>query len=153
MAADDVERITVVTHPRWLKVCDIKEPRTGLEVKFSYAHLAAMVVKRIDTASDRTYTDGLAADPSLRSLAKRVVVSPDETLNDTTARVTVDVKGGRPVSRSHDLAAPQAEDALERGLRAKAAGLLGREAAERLWGGVGDIERLSARDLGGLLAG
>ena len=33
-------------NPRWLKVCDIKKPRTGLEAKFSYAMVTAMTLGR-----------------------------------------------------------------------------------------------------------
>ena len=36
--AEGVDEAVVYTHPRWLSVCNIPEPRTGLEVKFSYRH-------------------------------------------------------------------------------------------------------------------
>ena len=32
---DDIKSFSLSTNPRWLAVCDIKRPRTGLEVKFS----------------------------------------------------------------------------------------------------------------------
>ncbi len=150
--AKDVEKITIVTHPRWLKVCDIKQPRTGLEVKFSYVHLAAMAIKNIDTSADTTYTDALADSSELKAFAKRVVVDTDELLNDTTAHVTVTLKSGTVISTSHDLLAPIADDVLEFGLRAKATGLLGGESAERIWSAVAKIESISARDIGRMLA-
>lgn len=150
--ANVIEKITVVTHPRWLKVCDIKQPRTGLEVKFSYVHLAAMVMKNIDTSADTTYTDALAGNAELKALAKHVVIDTDESLNDTTARVTIALKSGETISTSHDLSATIADEALEQGLRTKATGLLGGETAERMWSAVVQIENTSARDIGRLLA-
>jgi 2-methylcitrate dehydratase PrpD len=59
LVSRDVTQIEVRTHPRWLRVCDLKEPRTGLEAKFSYALLAAMVLEELDTSSERTFCDAL----------------------------------------------------------------------------------------------
>jgi 2-methylcitrate dehydratase PrpD len=148
--ARDVKRVAVYTHPRWLLVCDIKEPRTGLEAKFSYVHLAAMVMSGIDTASEKTYTDALAADADLRQLARRVDVVGDESLGDLAARVAIDLEGGR-VEVVHDLANPLPLDVLERGLRAKAKGLVGAAVADKLWAAIPMLDRLSARDLASLL--
>jgi 2-methylcitrate dehydratase PrpD len=146
-AADEVKRITVATHPRWLKVCDIKEPRTGLEAKFSYAHLAAMVLSGVETSSEKVYTDALCEDDALRDLARRVEVVGDETLSDTVARVSVSFADGRTLDVTHDLAERLPMDLLERGLRNKAKGLLGVADAEMLWSGISNLDRLSARDL------
>lgn len=148
---DHVRRIEVATHPRWLRVCDVKEPRTGLEVKFSYVHLAAMVLSGIDTASEKTYVDQLCADAGLKRLAALVAVSGDESLSDTGARVSVSLTDGRKLELFHDLASRIPADTLERGLRGKARGLLGDAAAERIWSGISGISSLSARELAGML--
>ncbi|MFO1056798.1 MAG: hypothetical protein U1E53_07495 [Dongiaceae bacterium] len=148
-----VTGVTVATHPRWLRVCDVKAPRTGLEAKFSYVLLAAMVLHGIDTAADRTYTDALCRDPALLALAARVAVTGDESLADTASRVEIALAGGERIAAAHDLAAAIPEAVLESGLRGKARGLLGEAAAERLWSAVTGLDRLSARDLGALLAG
>ncbi|MFN3525683.1 MAG: MmgE/PrpD family protein, partial [Paracoccus sp. (in: a-proteobacteria)] len=75
IAPGDVARISVQTAPRWLRVCDIKQPRTGLEVKFSYGWLAGMVLTGRATGDDRVYADELAADVDLAGLAARVEVT------------------------------------------------------------------------------
>jgi 2-methylcitrate dehydratase PrpD len=152
LAAEAVARITVATNPRWLRVCDIKQPRTGLEAKFSYGLLAAMVIAGIDTAAERTYDDALCRDPALQALAGRTAVAGDESLSDTETRVVVELGGGKRIEVAHDLAAALPDAVLESGLRDKAKGLLGAAMAERLWSAVADIERLSAADLGALLA-
>ena len=36
-----ISAIEVVTHPRWLTVCHIPEPQTGLQLKFSYRAIVA----------------------------------------------------------------------------------------------------------------
>ena len=147
VSGDDVESITVTTHPRWLKVCDIKQPRTGLEVKFSYVHLAAMVAYGVDTSSEKIFTDALAIDAKLINLAKRVKVVTDESYNDTTQSVVIKLTSGQSQSIRHDLSdrVPMVE--LEAGLRNKANGLLESTQAEKLWTGIAEIEKLSAADL------
>ena len=152
-SARELSCITVFTHPRWLKVCDIKEPRTGLEAKFSYAHLAAMVVSGVDTSSDKIYTAAIADNEDLRKLAARVEVVGDERLGDMAARVVIRFEADKGVEVSHDLASRLPLDVLERGLRSKASGLLGADPAEKLWANVSALDRLSAGELARLLNG
>lgn len=150
-AGDQVEHIAVLTHPRWLDVCDIKAPRSGLEVKFSYVHLAAMVLSGIDTSSEKIYDDRLCTNPGLQRLAARVTVAGEAALGDTAAHVVITLKGGKMLRLSHDLATRLAPEVLERGLSSKAAGLLGAAAAEQLWAAIAAIDGLSARSLAQLL--
>ena len=151
VSGDDVESITVTTHPRWLKVCDIKQPRTGLEVKFSFVHLAAMVAYGVDTSSEKIFTDALAEDAKLIDLAKRVKVATDASYNDTTQSVAIKLKSGQSQSVRHDLSDRVPVFELEAGLRNKAHGLLGRAGAEKLWAGISEIEKLFAADIAKLL--
>ena len=148
-----VKAVHLRVNPRWLKVCDIKAPRTGLEVKFSYAWLAAMVLAGADTAADRTYGDALASDPNLAALAARVTVAGDASLSDTATALELVTTDGRSIRVAHDLAAPLPTEAIARGLRAKADALLGGEEAGRLWALVAAIGRHSAREIGAALRG
>ncbi len=152
LAAAAVRRIEVHTHPRWLRVCDIKKPRTGLEAKFSYSLLASMVLNGLDTASEKTFCDALCTDPALESLAARVIVSGDERLSETETRVSLECGGDEPITSAHDLAAPMSAEMIESKLRAKARGLLGETEAETLWAAVSDLDTRSARDLARLLS-
>ena len=153
IAPGNIERIRVLTHPRWLRVCDIKAPRTGLEVKFSYAFLAAMVMQGVDTAAETSYRDVLCRDPGLSSLAARVEVAGKEALSDTQCEVAIELAGGEHIESAHDLATALPEEVLEAGLRRKARGLLGEATADKLWSTVAALDRASARDLGALLSG
>ena len=145
-----VAGITLRTNPRWLSVCDIKAPRTGLEVKFSYVWLAAMVLSGMQTASDRTYTDALTTDPALAGFAGKVVVQGDAGVTDMQAAGEIVLTDGTVLRFAHDLAARLPSDVLERSLRDKARGLIGAE-GETLWQAVARMDTLSARDLGRLL--
>ena len=147
LTVDRVAAIHLRTSPRWLSVCDIKAARTGLEVKFSYNWLAGMVLSGIPTSADRTYTDALAADPSLASFAGKITVTGDATVSDMQATGEVVLTDGAVLPFVHDLAAALNTDVLERSLRAKATGLLGAE-ADQLWQTVAHLDALSASDLG-----
>lgn len=116
-----MERVAAIhprTSPRWLSVCDIKAPRTGPEVKFSYIWLAGMVLLGIPTSSDRTYTDALAAGPSLAAFAGKITVTADATVSDMLATGEVVLTDGAMLPFAHDLAAALNTDVLERCLRA-----------------------------------
>jgi 2-methylcitrate dehydratase PrpD len=149
----DVERATLTVHPRWLRVCNLEQPRTGLEAKFSYRLTAAMALSGIDTGALATYTDGACADPALVALRDRVRVATDDTLPDTAARVTVQLRSGPTLQRTHDLDAELPLSAQQLKLRRKAAGLLGPAAADGLWQAIEGAPGLSARALAEALIG
>jgi 2-methylcitrate dehydratase PrpD len=148
----NVRRVEVRTHPRWLRVCDIKKPRTGLEAKFSYALIASMVLEGADTSSEKTFNDALCSDPALERLAARVVVIGDDRLGETEARVSIECRSDQQFVSSHDLAVRMPEEVVERKLRTKARGLLGEIEADRLWTAVSHLDDRSARNLAELLS-
>jgi 2-methylcitrate dehydratase PrpD len=146
LPAERVAAIRLRTSPRWLSVCDIKTPRTGLEVKFSYAWLAGMVLSGIATSSDRSYTDALAQDAALTDFAQRITVTGDAAVGDMQALGQVETVDGQIIPFAHDLAARQPLDQLQAALRAKADGLIGVERAGQLWAGA-----QTAQDLGRMM--
>jgi 2-methylcitrate dehydratase PrpD len=146
----DVRTIKLRVSPRWLKVCDIKAPRTGLEVKFSYAWLAGMILCGIDTASEASYADSLCSDTALASFARRVEVAGDAAVTDTATVGTIEMASGNEIPIAHDIAGRLAPDVVEEGLRRKAAGMLGKPQAERIWKAVNG-KGVAASELGHLL--
>lgn len=147
VAAGRIARIELRTNPRWLSVCDLKSPRTGLEVKFSYALLAAMALHGVSTAADRSYTDAICADRALIETAQRVHVKGDEQLSDTAVVVNIVLKSDERLEFTDDLASPLPNATLEAGLRRKANALLGGAVAEALWFSIASLETISARKL------
>lgn len=146
----DVAQIQLRTNPRWLTVCDIKTPRTGLEVKFSYAWLAGMALRGDATGSERIYTDALATDPQLAKFAARVSVIGDAGVTDMQAVGEITFDDGRTLPFAHDLASPISLDTLERSLRTKAEALLG-PAGGSLCDRLTSLDGLDANALGALL--
>ncbi|QGX98352.1 MmgE/PrpD family protein [Roseovarius faecimaris] len=148
---DAVEEVALRTNPRWLKVCDIKLPRTGLEVKFSYAWLAGMALRGDGTGDDRAYTDALASDGALAAFARRVRVTGDETVSDLQAEGQLRFRDGTVVPLSHDLADEIPQEVLARRLRQKAEALLGARGGA-LWDMADRLDQCPARAIGAQLA-
>ncbi|MCF3932420.1 MmgE/PrpD family protein [Acuticoccus sp. M5D2P5] len=146
-----IERIDINVNPRWLDVCDIKAPRTGLEAKFSYCVLAGMVVNDISTAADDAYTEAVCVDPAVTAIAHHVFVTGDPSISDTATTGQIVLGGGETIAIAHDLADRLPVDILENGLRTKAETLLGKAAAEAIWSSVDSIDVRSAQDIGHLL--
>lgn len=133
-----VEDVVVTTHPRWLTVCNIPVPATGLEVKFSYAHVAAMALSGVPTGALESFSDAVATDPALVALAAKVRVEADEAIPETATRVQVNGQ-----EAAFDLDAPIPLDLRQEKLLAKARALLGTE-ADRLWASIEDGPVLGA---------
>lgn len=147
---DEVAGLVIHTNPRWLRVCDIKQPRTGLEVKFSYNWLAGMTIRGDRTGDDRVYQDSLAEDEALSTFAGKVEVVGDDALTDMQARGVLTLKDGTTVALYHDLDADLPEKVLAGKLREKALAAIGERGA-RLWERFSDLKGKSARDVGGTL--
>ncbi len=118
----DVEKITLKVDPGHLKVCDIPEPKTGLEIKFSIRHLAAMALGGEDTAALGTYSDEMANRSVYREGSRRVTLDtiplPQEHRHG--AAVAIVLKDGRELLAETNVGIP-ASDVAAQGekLRAK----------------------------------
>ncbi len=147
LANEDIVRLQLRVAPRWLRVCDNKQPRTGLEVKFSYAWLAGMVVTGRDTSSDRTFENSLCSDPALAGFAERVEVTGDPNVGDMETDGRIETADGQHIDFTYDLASPMDRSQLQAGLRAKAAGLVGKDVSETIWTATNTLKSTSARSL------
>ena len=145
--ADDLREIRVEIAPRWQNVCDIKAPSTGLEIKFSYAFIAAMVLRGIDLAAYESYLDSHCNDADLVALADKVTVVGNDKIADSAARVTIYSRDDNTHSQDFDLLTPIDPAHLSTRLQAKATAIIGGAAAGDLWSLIDDLENVSASDL------
>jgi len=150
LTLDDISAFSLATNPRWLAVCDIKRPRTGLEVKFSYSWLAGMTLRGDDTGNDRLFTDSIAGDAELAAFAERVSVAGDDELTDLQARGEISLADGRAIPVWFDLADPFAPEVLAEKLQRKSSTIIG-EASAAIWDLHPRLGQLGARDIAGAL--
>lgn len=147
LAPDEIAEIRLKTAPRGRNVCAISRPRTGLEARFSYAWLAALVITGRDTAAEHSFAGALVMDAGLARLAACVSVRGDPGLTDMQAQGVLRLASGRELPFSHGLAAVLPHEALGAALLGKARALLG-PLADTLWQDVQGLGSLSARALG-----
>ena len=146
ISLDDISAFSLSTNPRWLAVCDIKRPRTGLEVKFSYNWLAGMTLRGDDTGDDRLFTDSIAGDPELGRFAERISVTGDDELTDLQARGEISLTDGRSIPVWFNLADPFAPEVLAEKLQRKSSTIIG-EAGAAIWDLHPRLGQLGARDI------
>jgi len=97
LTADMIDRIEVSVHPRVMLVTAIKDPKTGLEAKFSVYHAAAVAL--VDgAAGEQQFSDESVRVPAIMELRKRVVPTVDPTIGKEQARVTILLKNGKQLA-------------------------------------------------------
>ena len=131
--AERIEAIKIRTHPRWMSVCNIAAPKTGLEVKFSYAHTGAMTLLRHGTGAIANFSDAVARDKDICALRNRIDVVEDDSLSETQSLITLTLVSGEVRRLRHDLMAPMTLEARSDKLRTKVRALLGDARAAALW--------------------
>ncbi|MDH5738225.1 MAG: MmgE/PrpD family protein, partial [Gammaproteobacteria bacterium] len=110
IAPSDVDKILLKVDQGHFSVCNIQEPATGLEAKFSLRFTAAMILHGLNTASISDFSDTIVADAALVSTRDRVEV---EAFTDTPAaqsgysRVRVLLKDGRVFEKDWNVAVPE----------------------------------------------
>lgn len=141
---ESIENIEIRVHQRWLDVCDIPEPTTGLEAKFSYRMTSAMVLHRHDTAAITTFDDALCESLELVALRDKVLAIADERMNETQATVTITLATGEAITAYHDLADPMSYEQRAQKVKAKAATLLGQAMTEQCWAIINNMDEETA---------
>ena len=146
---EDIQAVSVDVIKTALTVCDIQEPKTGLESKFAIRHLVCAALRGDDTSGIDRYTDAFATDPQLVTARDRVTLNtpPENAALRIAARVHVTTSDGTQHSQHFDAAElPADTDQQWHRLFAKARSLLGDEAAEELVDALDGLEDADAID-------
>ena len=122
---DDIAEVEIRVDPGHFKVCNIQEPATGLEAKFSLRFTAAMALAGLETASIGAFTDELTCDGQLVALRDRVQVKAHGTPTPDSI-VTIRTGDGAEYTRACNVAIPMTDlDAQWHKLEAKFEALVG----------------------------
>ena len=134
-------------------VCNIPEPRTGLECKFSLRMTVAMALAGEDTFQENLFSDHTARREDLVALRRCVTVSPDVVGEGSV--VEIELRDGRTLEHRVDLMKPEmdlvAQQArIERKFRHLAEPAVGAAVASRI---IETCRNLEAEpDVSGLMA-
>jgi 2-methylcitrate dehydratase PrpD len=142
LTADMIDRIEVAVHPRVMDVTSIKDPKTGLEGKFSVYHAAAVAVLE-GAAGERQFSDEAVRATAIVELRRRVFATIDPGLGKAQARVTILLQNGDrlAVFVEHAIGSvqnPMSDRMLEDKFRGLSEGILSTGKTDRLidlcWG-------------------
>lgn len=156
LAPEAVRTIRVKVDAGADAMCNIAEPRTGLEAKFSLRFNAALALHGVDTSDVAAYADPVVQRADLQAVRAitEVELAPEGWPEDVT-EVTVETRDGRMLVARHDVSKPAGDLNVLRGkLRTKFVNLVEpRLGAARAKDLVSQVETLASNeDLVRLLA-
>lgn len=130
------------------KVCNIPNPTTGLEAKFSLRQTVAMALTGVNTASLEAYNAAITQDPRIKALRDKVAIDFKTEWPHALAEIAIQLDDGTMLEARHDSGIPWADVAKQRtALETKFDGLvtpvLGAARAKRLHDLIDRIDTLS----------
>lgn len=84
-----IARVEIRVKPRYLKVCNIPTPSTGLEAKFSLRMTCAMALSGVNTGDPTLYDEALCQTPGLQRLMDITTVTGGDDLDDGVSELIV----------------------------------------------------------------
>jgi 2-methylcitrate dehydratase PrpD len=96
------------------KVCNIANPTTGLEAKFSLRQTVAMALTGVDTANLDSYTDAVTQEPRIRTLRDKMSIEFQPHWAHSLATMAIELDDGTTVETKHDSGIPWADVARQR---------------------------------------
>ena len=140
--ADDVERIEIAVHSLVLELTGKKEPKDGLEAKFSVYHGCAVGLL-FGEAGEGEFDDALVTSEAVVNIRHKVIATVDPTIDEAEVRAVAIMKDGtrKAVHVEHaigSLQRPLTDADLERKFSSLAEPVLGKTALAPLiaaaWG-------------------
>jgi len=136
------------------KVCNIANPTTGLEAKFSLRQTVAMALTGVDTAALDAYTDEITREPRIRALRDKMSIEFQPGWSHSLAEMAIQLDDGTTIEATHDSGIPWTDVARQRrALETKFDSLvtpvLGAAGARRLHDAIDRVEEME--DVGDLV--
>jgi len=101
-SADDVAAVRITIAASSARVCDIIEPRNGVEAKFSVRTVVAMALLGYDLGSLGSFDDVTVAAPAIAALRQRISVEGRAELEVALSLTAFELRDGRTLAASHD---------------------------------------------------
>jgi 2-methylcitrate dehydratase PrpD len=146
-----VDTVEIRVPTRNLKVCNIQDPRTGLEAKFSLRLVSAMALTGKSTSDIAVYDDPVCTDRELVRLRDRIRVVGDDELGRGASEVIVCMGDGVVYREFDDVSVPS-RNLGEQGRRLEdkfvtlASPVIGDGKAHEIVELVGKLEQLESLD-------
>jgi 2-methylcitrate dehydratase PrpD len=104
-----VEKIEVRVPESYQKMCNIQNPQTDLEAKFSLRFTTAMALAGESTGKTENYSPEMCNDPTVVYLRDRITVVPEANWNHANSEVIVSTNDGLVLRQMADASIPEAD--------------------------------------------
>jgi len=123
-AQDTIECVDIFVRPANFEICNILQPASGLEAKFSLTQTAAMALSQINTSDFQNFNDSVCTNPGATALREKTSVIADDSMKSAQARVQITLhepqRGSKRFELFHDASVPATDlDAQEQRLADK----------------------------------
>lgn len=132
----DVDSLHLTAHPLVLELTGKRDPKTGLEGKFSAFHAAACALLRGDGAPT-AFTDEIVTLPEIVALRDKVTITADRGCHSASVTIDVTFKDGSTMQKhveraigSYDM--PLSDDQVSDKFSVQSALVIGEEATAKL---------------------
>jgi 2-methylcitrate dehydratase PrpD len=148
--AADVASIELVVHPLVLELTGNKNPKTGLQSKFSVFHAAAAGYIH-HRAGEHEFSDEVVLDAELIALRDKISARVDTSIREDEVRIVLTTKDGRRVEKhvAHSIGSlqkPMSDEQISAKFMDLATPVIGQSAAERALAGAWAIETAAKLD-------
>lgn len=132
-----IEKALVRVHPLIFDVTNKRNPKTGLEGKFSITHAAAIGL-HLGKAGQHEFTDTCVNAPDIIRLREKIIVEPDESLEETASFVEVHTSNGAQYERLvtnvlGSLKKPMSDAQLHQKFMGQSEPVIGTKASQAAW--------------------
>lgn len=136
------------------KVCNIANPTTGLEAKFSLRQTVAMALTGVDTANLDSFSDAVTQEPRIRTLRDKMAIEFRPNWAHSLAEMAIQLDDGTTIEATHDSGIPWADvakqrKALETKFESLVTPILGAAGTRRLADAIDRVDTMS--DVGELV--
>jgi 2-methylcitrate dehydratase PrpD len=142
----DIARIELKVHPLVLELTGKREPKTGLEGKFSVFHSCAAALL-LGEGGEAAYSDAIVRHPAVVRLRDNVRAVAQEGMQEDQVHISMTLKDGRVLEKfvEHCIGSvdnPMSDIALEAKFRAQCKGILPAAQVEKLMGLCWNVGKL-----------
>jgi 2-methylcitrate dehydratase PrpD len=145
---DDIARIELKVHPLVLELCGRRDPKSGLEGKFSIFHSSAAAIL-LGEGGEAAYSDAIVRNAAVKRLRDQVSAAVQEGVAEDQVHITMTLKDGRVLEKVVEhcvgsVASPMSDADLEAKLRAQCKGILPAPQADKLIGLCWNVGKLKS---------
>jgi 2-methylcitrate dehydratase PrpD len=149
LTPERIQKIEVRVPASYLKMCNIQNPQTDLEAKFSLRFTTAMALAGESTAKTENYSPEMCKDPTVVYLRDRITVVPEAKWEHANSEVIVSTSDGLVLRQMGDASIPEQDQErqwfrLSSKFRDLAEPVIGKDKVEAVVEKVGRLEKLDS---------